>query len=78
MKFMKLKEKVSISPQYYGDKDDLRPSRTFEAGTLINCSADGIVYLDDDGDGFLYFPPNLLEEVEFVKEAIPSGVVWQG
>ncbi len=37
----------------------------FRAGTLIQCNIrQGYVYLDESGDGNIYFPTSILEEVE--------------
>jgi hypothetical protein len=38
-----------------------------------------MVYLDEDGDGFIYFPANLLEEVELNDDKVPyHEVICQG
>lgn len=44
-----------------------QPRRTFPKGTLISNKT---VYLDDDGDGYLDFPEDALEEVILVKDEV--------
>jgi hypothetical protein len=62
VRYMRLTEDVTLKVQYY-EKGQGR-EQTFKAGTLINCDLSGAVYLDEDGDGHWYFPPEKLEPVE--------------
>lgn len=75
-RFMRLKEDIKLSIQYENYASELI---CYPAGTLIQCGKDGHVYLDNDGDGNLYFPEDLLESVEVDSDSIDwNSVIRQG
>lgn len=79
VRLMRLTEDVTLSIVYdNGYLSDIDGTK-FLAGTLVQCGPEGTVYLDDDGDGFYYFPPNLLEPVELDVDSVDwFKVVCQG
>lgn len=82
-RYLRLTRDVKITPRYdeTPHASRLQP-RKFFAGTLVEATKTydvATVYLDDDGDGFLDFPNDALEEVELPWEEIDwSKVVSQG
>lgn len=70
-RYMRLKQEVVIKCEYHQQVNNYKTKDlTFPAGTLIKCDKSGWVYLDEnrDGDGFLHFPPDLLEPVEIALD----------
>ncbi len=68
-RFLRLKEAVTIKVRYDDFyRENLGETRSFKQGTLVEArkgrSGFATVYLDDDGDGYLDFPADKLEEVE--------------
>lgn len=80
VRYCRLKEDVEAYIEYHHDGKNR--TQKFEKGTLIDCSvATGHVYLDDDGDGTIFFPPALLEEIEvdmFDETIDYNKIVHQG
>jgi hypothetical protein len=80
-RYLCLTQDITLNEVYEGYEG---LQRTFPKGTLIDAVVQGnqaTVYLDNDGDGFLYFPANFLEVVEvdrFSEEIDWSKVVHQG
>jgi hypothetical protein len=78
--FCRLKVPYYLHVEY--DSGQPGEERFFEAGTLIQAVIRGKmahVYLDLEGDGHLYFPEAVLEEVEIDEDCIEKyHVVWQG
>jgi hypothetical protein len=89
-RFLRLKEDVTLHEYYEGNNyypNYEGPERTFTKGTLIDATILGkrdgtgqaVVYLDNDGDGFLYFPANILEEIEIDSDDVVNHtVIHQG
>lgn len=63
VRLMRLTEDVGLQKEYHYHNCPSGEVKTYKAGQLIDCIINGVVYLDDDGDGFLYFPRNKLEQV---------------
>ncbi len=75
-RLMRLKEEITIAVEYDGREAE---KKTYPAGTLIEFELNGHVYLDDDGDGNLYFPIHLLEPVELDRDSVDwDSVITQG
>lgn len=80
VKYLRLKQDVEINERY--DHGGIGPTRKFTAGTLIQADwhpQGASVYLDNDGDGYLDFPANVLEEVIIpIEETNGDNVIYQG
>ncbi len=82
-RLMRLTEDVQLSKEYDqgGYHSEPAKGKLYPKGTLIQCGKNGSVYLDEDGDGHLYFPPTKLEEVEVDRDDPNidwNNVIWQG
>lgn len=80
-RFLRLKESIVLKAEY-ADACQRGDEREFSVGTLIEARIVGghaSVYLDEDGDGFFFFPANILEEVELDENEVDwNRVVSQG
>ena len=78
--YLELTEDISIAPTYNDGRIGL--IQTFKKGTLLDATINGdvaTIYLDDDGDGFLNFPTNVLKKVIrdiFLNEDVT--IIYQG
>ncbi len=81
-KFLELKEDVVLTVEYDYGRGQPGPERKYPAGTLIDARITGnyaAVYLDEDGDGYLYFPADKLQVVVVKDEYVDwDKVVSQG
>ena len=78
-RYCRLKEDYKTSVEY---SDRCGRTITYPAGTLIEGTIRGgtvHVYLDEEGDGNLYFPANIVEEIEIPWADIDeTKVIRQG
>lgn len=77
-RILRLTKDVTVDVEYQSGP----VKRDYKAGTYVDSTIRGniaSVYLDDDGDGNIYFPADALEELIVDQEEITdTNTVWQG